>query len=383
MTERTAKVLLVDDHEHNLTVLEAILKSDGHQLLTARSGREALEILLMHEVALALIDVQMPEMDGFELAQLMRGAEKTRHIPIVFITASSHSPQRVFNGYSVGAVDFIFKPVEPHILKSKVDVFVQLHEQKQQIAEQLRQQQEMFRLNELLSAAIAHDLRNPMQTIAAGSALILQKSNNEQVVRSTAERIHASCIRITKLIGDLLDFSTARLTGTLPANPAETNILEITKRVLLEIQLADEGARIELSVVGKMHGVWDELRMCQAISNLITNAVDHGDSTQLISIQLDGSHPDEVVWSIHNKGHIPDAILPHVFDPFRSSGTKNSASRGLGLGLYIVAQIIKTHGGSISLDSRPEAGTLFTIKLPRQAPAARQMQQSLNARALG
>ncbi len=108
MADTMAKLLVVDDHTDNLTVLEALLKSDGVHLLMARSGREALEILLIHEIALAPIDVQMPDMDGFELAQLMRGTEKTRHIPILFITASSHNQQKVFNGYSVGAVDFIF-----------------------------------------------------------------------------------------------------------------------------------------------------------------------------------------------------------------------------------------------------------------------------------
>ncbi len=138
-------------------------------------------------------------------------------------------------------------------------------------------------------------------------------------------------------------------------------------------------ASIDLTAVGDLQGTWDELRMCQAVSNLIANALNHGDRTEPVTILLDGSDTDEVVWSIHNKGHIPVTVLPHVFDPFMSSARKNSTSSGLGLGLYIVAQIVKTHGGSIGVDSNPIAGTRFTIRLPRHVAAPQQMQQSVRA----
>src|SRR5262249_31453507 len=108
-----AKILLVDDYPDNLIALRALIERDDLEVIEANSGSDALETLLVHDVALALIDVQMPEMDGFELAQLMRGSERTRHIPIVFVTAASRDQQRVFDGYSVGAVDFLSKPIEP------------------------------------------------------------------------------------------------------------------------------------------------------------------------------------------------------------------------------------------------------------------------------
>lgn len=130
-----AKILVVDDLEENLVALEALLRGDAVELLLARSGAAALELLLVHEVALALIDVQMPEMDGIELAELMRGSERTRHVPIVLVTAGSQSPQRVFKGYESGAVDFLFKPVEPRILSSKVATFLEMYRQKRRLAE--------------------------------------------------------------------------------------------------------------------------------------------------------------------------------------------------------------------------------------------------------
>src|SRR6202034_3149120 len=128
--------LLVDDLKENLLSLEALLRRDGLVLLKALSGDEALELLLQHDVSLALSDVQMPGLNGFELAELMRGNERTRRIPIIFVTAGSADRQRRFRGYEAGAVDFIYKPIEPDILRSKADVFYELYRQRQQIAVQ-------------------------------------------------------------------------------------------------------------------------------------------------------------------------------------------------------------------------------------------------------
>ena len=131
------KCLLVDDLEENLLALSALLRQDDVELLQARSGEQALELLLVHDVALALLDVQMPDMDGFTLAELMRGMERTRNVPIIFVTAGARDPHRVFQGYDAGAVDFLYKPIEPHVLRNKAEVFFQLHRQKLQLAEQL------------------------------------------------------------------------------------------------------------------------------------------------------------------------------------------------------------------------------------------------------
>src|SRR6202034_4155836 len=128
--------LLVDDLKENLLSLEALLRREGLTLLKARSGDEALELLLRHDVALALVDVQMPGLDGFQLAELMRGNERTRRIPIIFLTAGNADRQRRFRGYETGAVDFIYKPIEPDVLRSKAEVFYELYRQRQQIAVQ-------------------------------------------------------------------------------------------------------------------------------------------------------------------------------------------------------------------------------------------------------
>jgi two-component system sensor histidine kinase/response regulator len=158
-------VLLVDDTAENLIALAALLRSPDVELLTARTGAEALELLLVHEVSLALLDVHMPEMDGFELAELMRGMARSRHVPIIFITAATHDPKRVFKGYESGAVDFLFKPIEPHTLRSKVEVFLEL-------ARQRRDLQHALRLNELFVGILGHDLRNPLNAMMTGVELL-------------------------------------------------------------------------------------------------------------------------------------------------------------------------------------------------------------------
>lgn len=136
MSDDTVKFILVDDVEENLLALEALLRRDGLELLKARSGHEALELLLQHEVALALLDVQMPGMDGFELAELMRGIERTRQIPIIFLTAMTTNEYRRFRGYEAGAVDYLLKPLDPQILKSKANIFFELGRQRQELARQ-------------------------------------------------------------------------------------------------------------------------------------------------------------------------------------------------------------------------------------------------------
>ena len=171
--------LIVDDLEENLLVLKALLRRDDVELLTARSGVEALDLLLSHDVALALVDVQMPEMDGFELAELMRGSERTRHIPLIFVTAGAHDPRRVFKGYDTGAVDFLHKPIEPAILRNKAEVFFQLHRQKRQLEQELLQRTETLRMNEMFAAVLGHDLRSPLAAIVS-AARVLPKLTDEE-----------------------------------------------------------------------------------------------------------------------------------------------------------------------------------------------------------
>jgi len=181
-------VLIVDDVADNLLAFEGMLRRDDVEIVTALSGRAAPDILLERNVAVAIIDVQMPEMDGFEVAALMRGVEKTRCVPIIFVTAGAREPSRMFKGYEVGAVDYLWKPIDAQVLRSKVDVFVTREKQRQQL---LR----VDRMRELFIGILGHDLRNPLQSILSAERA-LSRMQNDDAKPKLLETIHHSCARM-------------------------------------------------------------------------------------------------------------------------------------------------------------------------------------------
>ena len=359
-----AKCLLVDDLEENLLAMSALLAEDDVEILTARSGSEALELLLVHEVALAFLDVQMPDMDGFELAELMRGSERTRHIPLIFVTAGAREQQRLFQGYESGAVDFIYKPIEPHILRNKAQVFFQLYRQKQQLAAELIDRTETLRLNEMFSALLAHDLRSPLSAII-GSAQILQRRSSDQASVETAARILASGNRMARMIEDMLDLARARLAGGIVIKREPADFRALVERVVREHQAAAPARLIESSFEGDCNGEWDTERVAQVASNLIGNALKHGDPNGPVEVRLEGNARERVVLIVKNGGTIPPHMVGHLFDPFRGSQRQPGRGEGLGLGLYIVAQIVQAHGGSVEVSTGQGDATSFRVCIPR------------------
>jgi two-component system, sensor histidine kinase and response regulator len=364
MTQKTIKLLAVDDIEENLLVLEALLERPNVTLLKARSGREALEMLLVEEVALALVDVQMPEMDGFELAELMRGSPRTRSVPIIFVTAGSRDQSRVFQGYEAGAVDFLYKPLDAHVLRSKVSVFIAMYEQKNKLAEHVEQLEQALRLNETFTAVLGHDLRTPLHAVLLGAETLLRRPSEERALQN-AQRIRSSALRMARMIDQLLDLARARSGGGIPVTPAPADLAELCTRASQEIEIAGGGRSVAVHAVGNTAGRWDVDRLLQVITNLMNNAVRHGDPNQPITAHVDGTRPDEVRVAVRNGGVIPTDVLPHIFEPFRS-GRRNSGE-GLGLGLFIARSMVEAHGGMIGVRSMEPAGTEFEIRLPREA----------------
>ena len=363
------KCLLVDDLEENLFALSALLRRDDVELLMARSGAQALDLLLAHDIALALIDVQMPEMDGFELAELMRGSERTRNVPIIFVTAGAWDYQRVFRGYDSGAVDFLYKPVEPHVLKNKAEIFFQLHRQRQQLVQELQERTETLRLHEMFSAVLSHDLRAPLSAIVSGAQLLNQSSTDETVRRVSA-RMLSSGLRMTRMIEDLLDLTRARLAGGIPISRAETDLGTVIAKVAQEHQAAYPERPMNVESRGELIGNWDADRLGQVASNLIGNALQYGDATEPVTILVDGTDPDEVTLTVSNAGAIPPELLPTLFDPFRGSD-RSTRQDGLGLGLYIAQQIASSHDGRIDIDTPDGRYTVLRVSVPRkmQTPA--------------
>lgn len=360
MNVEPLKILLVDDVAENLVALEALLRRDGLVILTARSGAEALELLLGHDVSLALLDVQMPDMDGFELAELMRGTERTRRVPIIFVTAGGRDPRRVFKGYESGAVDFLFKPIDPHILASKVDVFLELADQRKQLASALQ-------LNEIFVGILGHDLRNPLSSFQAGlDFLDLQLTDDRQ--RRVLRWMRSSSHRMLSMIQELLDLTRMRLARGLGVvrEQAKVELHALLERTIDELRVVHEDREIVLEGA-TCTTTGDEQRLNQLFSNLVANALAHGTPRTPVTARIVGCGREAVV-EVHNQGAIPRELMGNLFQPFRAL-ERGSQSAGLGLGLYIADQIARAHGGGIDVDSSQATGTVFRVHLPRPMAA--------------
>jgi len=367
---RKVACLVVDDVPENIIALRALLEGDDVEVLTAQSGAQALEILLERDVALAILDVQMPEMNGFELAELMRGTERTRDIPILFLTAGMRDQERLFRGYEAGAVDFIYKPIESDILKNKANVFFQLHRQKQQLAWELHERTEALHLSEMFMAVLGHDLRNPLGAIMASAEVAGMAAKDEHVKQFTG-RILSSAQRMTRMIEDLLDVTRARVAGGIPIRAEPVDLQPVLDRVLGELRAIHPERTIEVVTSGDLHGTWDSERLAQVVSNLATNALQHGAKDEPISVEAEGNTEREVTICVRNGGSIPEHRRAALFDPFHDVTRMAESRNGLGLGLYIVREIVLAHGGSVDVHAGSTDETAFCVRLPRVAMTER------------
>jgi len=288
--------LLVDDLEENLLSLEALLRRNDLVLLKARSGDEALELLLSHDVALALVDVQMPGLDGFELAELMRGNERSRRVPIIFVTAGSADGQRRFRGYETGAVDFIQKPIEPDILRSKADVFFELYRQRQQIAaqrdeleEQAEALKEAGRRKDEFLLVLNHDLSLHKDARAQQDVLLREINHRIKNLFSLTSGLISLSAKSAKSVAELSADLKARLAAlaaahdlTLPdlrsdngLEGSATTVLALM-RVILAPHEQEQGSRILVSGSDAPLGSKAITSVALLLHELATNAAKYG-----------------------------------------------------------------------------------------------------------
>ncbi len=356
------RILLVDDLEQNLVALEAIVGRGHLQLLTASSGPEALEIVLREDIALALVDVQMPGMDGFELAELMRGNERTRNIPIIFLTAAVGDPSRQFRGYEAGAVDFLSKPFDPFVLRSKVEVFVQLHHQKRRLAEKLSELEEALRLNELFTAVLGHDLRTPLSSVQANAEIVKRLATDERLLAAAA-RIESSSARMARMISQILELARVRASGFRLA-PVRGDLHDACLAIRDEVAATGAADRLEVACLGDTVAEFDPDRMAQLLSNLVGNALQHGADAP-VRVTVDGTAPDRVVVSVTNRGRISPQALPMLQSLRGMAVPEHTRGAGLGLGLHIARHIAALHGGDVAAENAGTEEVVFRVTLPR------------------
>jgi signal transduction histidine kinase len=390
------KVLIVDDLPGNLLALNAVIRRDGREIFQASSGGKALDLLLAHDFALAILDVQMPDMSGFELAELMRGTERTRQVPIIFVTAAGKEQNYAFASYETGAVDFLYKPLDVDAVRSKVNVFVDLYSQRMETRRQVealeasRKEQEILmqqlqatqaelqtaiRMRDNFMSMAAHELRTPLNTLFMeaqlrkmqldrGRADIFDPAYLQSMVARDKRQIEA----MMRLIDDMMDASRIR-SSQLSIRPVPVELSSLLARVVdnLSNQALAAGCAVTLDAGQPVAALWDEFRIEQVVINLLTNALRYG-AGKPVEISLSLSSHGACI-SVRDQGRgISEADQQRIFEQFERIAS-NDGTGGLGLGLYITRQLVEAHGGTIVVESRLGEGSVFTVTLPLNSPA--------------
>jgi two-component system, sensor histidine kinase len=398
--KKSSKILIVDDKVENLYALEKVLTPLGADIVRAENGNRALMATLKHDFALAILDVHMPGMDGYELAKLLRGQVETKSLPMIFLTAISADAIHVARGYETGAVDFLTKPVEPDILLSKVKVFLELDSNrrellrqkaeleslslerdqlnrklleekkllKQRVEERTVELKQALRAKDEFLANMSHEIRTPMAGVLGMTELLLDRDLSEplctdlELIRSSAE----TCLH---LLNDLLDLSRIEQ-GKLTLIKRPFQVEEMVKRHvrLFEAQATGRGIDFQLSVDSDAPEfvVCDPDRLGQVLKNLLSNALKFTEAGTIHLEVHSEKTPDQqnrLRFSVTDTGiGIPEDKLDEVFQSFIQLDPSYSKKfSGAGLGLAISKRLVALMGGEISAKSDVGKGTIFSF----------------------
>jgi signal transduction histidine kinase len=385
-------ILLVDDQPAKLLAYEAMLEELGERLITARSGSEALEQLLKNDVMLILMDVSMPDLDGFELAEIIRQHPRYQRTAIVFVSGVHSTDLDRLRGYRLGAVDYVVVPVVPELLRAKVRVFAELY-RKTRESERLNLElearvavrtAELERLTAKLREAdrrkdeflafLGHELRNPLAPIMNAASIMRLKAANDPELAWCREVIERQAAQLTRLVDDLLDVS--RITrGVIVLRPEPIDLAATVASAIESCRPAIERRRHRMTVALPQEPVvmeGDPARLTQIVANLLNNATNYQDEGGRIEIDLRAG-PGEAVLTVRDHGvGIAPGVLPSVFDLFfQAERSGPSLESGLGIGLALARTLTELHGGSIEASSAGVGlGAEFIVRLPRVARGA-------------
>lgn len=364
-TERT-EILIVDDHEANLLALERSLRGVDARFVRARSGNEALVASLDHDFGLAILDVQMPGMDGYELAELLRSAPRTETLPVIFLTAERTQEHHVFKGYESGAVDYLLKPFDPAVLASKVHVFVELDRGRRALQKARKELVERNAELEAFTYSVSHDLRAPLRAISAYHEALLEDhgASLSDEVRSLVERADRAGRRLRDMLEALLHLSRVSSTDLIPQ---DVDLGALARQIDDEFRAASPERIVEFHVDEDLRAHGDVALLKQVLQNLLENAWKYTRDRNPAHVHF-GSRPGpEEEFFVRDDGRGFDmAHEADLFAPFlRLPGSADV--EGDGIGLATVRRIIHRHGGRIWAEGAPGAGACFHFTLPVQA----------------
>jgi signal transduction histidine kinase len=418
-TDEQINILMVDDQPAKLLSYETILAELGENMIRASSGRQALEQLLKADIAVILMDVSMPEIDGFELAEIIRQHPRYQKTAIIFISAVHLTDFDQLKGYAAGAVDYVSVPVIPEILRAKVSIFAELYRKTQQLerlnreleqrveertaelhqrAEELQQlnvelarsNQERqtlleseraarteaevaVQLREQFIAIASHELKTPLTALMGFGQLFQMRAQRTGTLSErdtqSLERILVQGDRLHRMINALLDVSRIEQ-GRLRLERELLDLSALARHTVAEIQTMSSQHHFDMQMPDEP--LWitgDSLRLEQVLYNLLGNAIKYSPHGGPITLSITAQ--DEIVYvAIRDHGiGIPSYDLPHLFERFyRASNVSVDNISGVGIGLYVVQEIVALHGGTVTVESEEGHGSTFTICLPRDTP---------------
>lgn len=386
---KKTKVLIVDDYQENINALSNLIAADDIEVFSAKDADKALELLTYNDFALALLDIQMPVTSGLELAQLIRGVKKYQHLPIIFVTAQHYDSSLVFQGYETGAVDLLFKPLNPYVVRSKVRVFVDLSRQKEQLQEHV-QELEKLRLDAEAAniaksqflANMSHEIRTPLAAVMGFSDLLSHDSTSQEEKTNWAEAVRRNGHLLMRLIDDILDISKIEA-NRLEFDRAAFSFSDLLQDVkaTLSFKAEDKGIQLAFQIPdsAKVHYNSDSSRIKQVLLNVIGNAIKFTDKGQVaVDVQIKSStaKTDYLKITVKDDGvGINPLHRDGLFKPFNQADPSTRRQfGGTGLGLAISRRIARALQGDLRLlESTPGQGSVFEISFHLDkidAPAA-------------
>lgn len=382
MVEKT-KLLIVDDHPDNILVLSELLASEDVEIFSAQSAEAALDLLLIHDFGLALLDVQMPGITGFELARLARGVKKTRHLPMIFVTAQQHDNAVAFEGYETGAVDFLFKPLDPYIVRSKVKTFVQMDKQRRQLKAHVAEVETLKKKAEMASLAksqflanMSHEIRTPLGSVLGFADVLSQGQLNEDEKKECLAAIRRNGELLLRLVDDILDISKIEA-QKLDFEKKEFGLRDLLEDIhtILNFKASEKGIALQIHIPEEnTQVIADPMRIKQVLLNVVGNAIKFTDKgsvkvhTALVSpVGAENDHGFvKMVFVVEDTGL---GLAPHeaqrLFQPFTQADISTTRKfGGTGLGLVISRQLARLMGGDLRLvSSSIGEGSTFEITL--------------------